>query len=144
MPIRHVVVALVGLVLCSAALVACSSGDDGTADESGASSAAKGERFPDVEEVEVSGSRESLDFSVTMTSPYDTPDRYADGMRVRSADGKSVYATKTLAHDHASEQPFTRPITGVRIPADVNEVVVEGHDQVSGWGGATKTVTLDR
>lgn len=98
--------------------------------------------FPDVVEVEVTGSRDQLSFAVTMTSSYDSPERYADGMRVRSADGKTVYGERELTHDHASEQPFTRSIDGVSIPSDVSEVVVEGRDQVSGWGGATQQVEV--
>lgn len=98
--------------------------------------------YPDVVKVEISGNRDTLSFAVTMTSPYDSPERYADGMRVRSVDGKTVYGERTLTHDHASEQPFTRSVDGVTIPSGVSEVVVEGRDQVSGWGGATQQVEV--
>ncbi|MGB8361039.1 MAG: hypothetical protein WCE80_06520, partial [Acidimicrobiia bacterium] len=78
---------------------------------------------------------------VTMSSPYDTASRYADAWRVVGDDGV-VYGVNELTHDHAAEQPFTRSLTGVEIPASVSTVVVEGRDQVYGWGGATVTVTL--
>lgn len=99
-------------------------------------------RYPDVADVKVTDSGGRLSFAVTMTSPYDSPERYADGMRVRSVDGQQVYGERTLTHDHASEQPFTRSIDNVEIPDSVTEVVVEGRDQVSGWGGQTRTVPL--
>lgn len=78
---------------------------------------------------------------VTMSSPYDTPRRYADGWRVLAPDDIELGAM-TLGHDHATEQPFTRTQTGLRIPADVAEVSVQGHDLVNGYGGETVTVEV--
>ena len=126
--------------------VAACSGDssepssDGSS--SGSSEAATGEQFPDVQKAEISGDPGGpYSIAVTMSSPYDTAERYADSMRVRSAGG-DVYGERKLTHDHASEQPFTRDITDVEIPDGVTEVVVEGHDQESGWGGETVTVKV--
>ncbi len=82
-------------------------------------------------------------FDVTISSPYDSADRYADGFRVVGRDG-TVYGTKELLHDHATEQPFTRSLEGVEIPDGVDSVVVEGHDLVNGWGGASVGVVLSR
>ena len=125
-------VAILGL-----GLVACSSGE--SADDAGGGA---GEKFPDVVKAEISGDPGGpYSIAVTMSSPYDSADRYADSMRVRSADG-DVYGERKLTHDHASEQPFTRDITDVEIPDGVTEVVVEGHDQQSGWGGETVTVKV--
>ena len=76
-----------------------------------------------------------------MSSPYDTPERYADGWRVKGPDG-TVYGVNTLDHDHAGEQPFTRVQSGITVPAGVEEVVVEGRDRTNGFGGTTKTVHL--
>lgn len=80
-------------------------------------------------------------FSVTLSSPYDTPERYADAWRVLGPDG-TVYGIRELAHDHQNEQPFTRSLSGVEIPDDVSIVTIEGRDQVSRWGGATLEVSL--
>ena len=80
-------------------------------------------------------------FTVTISSPYDTPDRYADGWRIVGPDG-TVYGEHTLTHDHASEQPFTRVQRGVVIPPRVDEVTVEGRDLEYGYGGATVTVSI--
>lgn len=80
--------------------------------------------------------------AVTISSPYDTPDRYADAIRIRNADG-TVYGVRELLHDHASEQPFTRSVTGVTVPDGVAEVVVEARDKTNGWGGKTQTVSVE-
>lgn len=100
--------------------------------------------FPDVVAVEVEPEGGGTwRFSVTLSSPYDSAQRYADAWRVVGPDG-TVYGVRELAHDHANEQPFTRSLGGVEIPDGVDTVTVEGRDQVSGWGGATLTIALDR
>ncbi len=102
------------------------------------------ELFPDVVGVEAGqGDDGSWTFNVTLSSPYDSPERYADAWRVVGPDG-TVYGERILLHDHAGEQPFTRSQSGIVIPDDVSEVLVEGRDQVSGWGGQTMTYTLER
>lgn len=103
-----------------------------------------GELFPDVVAVEAtSEGGDNWSFSVTLSSPYDSPDRYADSWRVVGPDG-TVYGERFLTHDHAGEQPFTRSQNGIEIPPGVNTVTVEGRDQVSGWGGTTLEYTLPR
>ena len=102
------------------------------------------QRFPDVLAVEATaGGDGTWSFAVTISSPYDTPERYADGWRVIGPDGE-VYGEHTLTHDHAAEQPFTRTQRGVEIPSDVSEVTIEGRDQQYGYGGGAATITLDR
>lgn len=97
--------------------------------------------FPDVLEVEVTPVDDGrYEVAVTLSSPYDTPERYADGWRVLDEEGNEL-GRRELAHDHAAEQPFTRQTT-VEIPDEVDEITVEGRDQVSGYGGATVTVTV--
>ncbi len=80
-------------------------------------------------------------FSATVSSPYDSPGRYADAWRVLAPNGTEL-GLRELAHDHASEQPFTRTLSGVVVPSGVDVVTVEGRDQVNGWGGATVEVEL--
>ncbi len=102
------------------------------------------QRFPDVVAVDIRQTGEdSYDLSVTLSSPYDTPERYADGWRVLAPDGTTL-GEHQLGHDHADEQPFTRAQTGLRIPGDVDEVTVEGRDQANGYGGATVSVEVPR
>ena len=103
------------------------------------------DEFPDILEAtatfdETSG---TWTFAVTVSSPYDTPERYADGWRVLGPEG-TVFGVHTLTHDHASEQPFTRRQSGVMIPDDVTEVTIEGRDLVNGYGGDTRTVPVPR
>ncbi len=103
---------------------------------------AEPDRFPDVLAVELRPAGERVyDVAVTISSPYDTPQRYADGWRVLDPDG-SVLGTHTLLHDHAAEQPFTRTQRGLHIPDGVTTVTVEGRDQVNGYGGATISVEV--
>ncbi|MGH3927918.1 MAG: hypothetical protein ACRDTT_34495, partial [Pseudonocardiaceae bacterium] len=97
--------------------------------------------FPDVVGVQVSAEGEEYAFDVTISSPYDSPQRYADAFRVRSADG-TVHGVRELGHDHAAEQPFTRTLSGVRLPPGTAEVVVEARDLQHGWGGGTRTVLV--
>jgi hypothetical protein len=82
-----------------------------------------------------------FDFDVTVSSPYDTPQRYADAFRVMHKDG-TVYGERVLLHDHATEQPFTRDLHGVNVPAGVRHVVVQARDLKNGWGGKTVNVVL--
>ncbi len=54
----------------------------------------------------------------------------------------TVPAAHRLTHDHQREQPFTRTQSAVPIPAGIDRVVVEGHDQRSGYGGKQVAVAL--
>lgn len=100
------------------------------------------QKYPDVitAQVQLRGP-ETFDFDVTVSSPYDTPQRYADAIRVMGQDGV-VYGERKLLHDHADEQPFTRDVYDVKIPRGVRVVVVQGRDRQFGYGGKTVEVTL--
>lgn len=100
------------------------------------------QRFPDIVDVKVTArGGDAFDFDVTVSSPYDTAQRYADAFRVLGPDGK-VLGERILLHDHADEQPFTRDLYGVRIPAGIARVTVQGRDQKHGYGGGTRDVAL--
>jgi hypothetical protein len=60
-------------------------------------------------------------------------DHYADAWRV-VGEGGGVLGTRVLYHPHVDEQPFTRSLSGVSIPAGAHRVYVTGHDKVHGWG----------
>jgi hypothetical protein len=101
--------------------------------------------YPEILAAKVrSNGDERFDFDVTLSSPYDTPQRYADAFRVMSKEGSegTVYGERTLFHDHASEQPFTRDLYGVRIPPGVSRVVIQGRDKQFGYGGKTLEAAL--
>lgn len=77
---------------------------------------------------------DKFDFDVTVSSPYDTPQRYADAFRVMDRKGR-VFGERILVHDHEHEQPFTRDLYGVTIPKGIRTVVVQARDQKYGYGG---------
>ena len=143
-------------VAAVAGTVGCA-GDDGSqrspataaiaepAADSAAPSAAEPDvqRHPDVIDATATRTDTGWTISATLSSPYDSPERYADAWRVLGPDG-TVLAVRDLLHDHAAEQPFTRSLTGVDIPDEVGTVTIEGRDQQYGWGGATVTIELDR
>jgi hypothetical protein len=100
------------------------------------------QKFPDVVDVRVQArANNSFDFDVTVSSPYDSAQRYADAFRVVDRSGK-VLGERKLWHDHAGEQPFTRDLYGVVVPAGQRAVVVEARDQKYGYGGKRVEVTL--
>ncbi len=57
---------------------------------------------------------------------------YADAWRIVDKEGR-VIATRTLHHPHDTEQPFTRNLSGVNIPAATPIIFIEAHDKVHGW-----------
>ncbi|MBX7142559.1 MAG: hypothetical protein K1X63_15905 [Chitinophagales bacterium] len=100
------------------------------------------QRFPDVVRVKVEVAESGVfNFDVTVSSPYDTPSRYADGFRVSTMEGK-VLGERKLMHDHQTEQPFTRDLYSVKIPEGIKKVVVQARDQKYGYGGKTVEVML--
>ena len=115
---------------------------EGSSSASAASGSQSGQRFPDVRAVELTATGDrTFDVAVTISSPYDTPERYADGWRVLDADG-AVLGLHELTHDHASEQPFTRTQYDLEIPDGVEQITVEGRDLENGFGGTTATVEV--
>lgn len=101
-----------------------------------------GQRFPDVLSAGVSArGADRFDFDATISSPCDTPQRYADAFRPISKDG-APSGERTLLHDHAGEQPFTRDLHGAAIPSAVREVMIQARDKRYGYGGKTVAVAL--
>jgi len=99
------------------------------------------DQFPEVLEVDVvQRKNNSWRFSVTLSSPYDTPKRYADAWRVLDSEGREL-GIRILGHDHANEQPFTRS-KSIELPDNISTVYVEGRDQVNGWSGQRFEVKL--
>ena len=112
-------------------------------DADGGTDAADEQMFPDVIDATASSDGSTWTVAATLSSPYDTPDRYADAWRVVGPDG-TVYGERILAHDHANEQPFTRSESGIEIPEDVTTVTIEGRDLQFGYGGDTFELALPR
>ncbi len=61
---------------------------------------------------------------------------YADKWEVLTPEG-DILGVRTLLHPHVGEQPFTRSLSGVKIPATVRRLTVRAHDSVHGYGGKT-------
>lgn len=70
-------------------------------------------------------------------------DHYADGWRVVTHDGE-VLGHRTLYHPHVNEQPFTRNLSNVTIPDEINTVFIEAHDKVHGWNPERLEVNLQQ
>ena len=71
-------------------------------------------------------------FHVTLKHADTGWDHYADAWRVVTKDGEEL-GKRTLFHPHVDEQPFTRSLGDVKIPAGTGEVYIEAHDKVHGW-----------
>lgn len=100
------------------------------------------QRYPNVIAVRVWHDAGDLyNFDVTISSPYDTQQRYADAFRVKDKNG-IVLGERKLLHDHEDEQPFMRDLYGVNIPKGTRSVIVEARDQKYGYGGAKMEVVL--
>lgn len=131
-------------VLALGSATACSSSDSAaeTVTSIVAAQQAEAPLYPDILDAVVTETADGgFSVAATISSPYDSPARYADAFRVVTPDGVEL-GVRVLTHDHADEQPFTRSLAGVEIPEGVSQVIVEGRDQVSGWGGATVTATV--
>ncbi|MCW8964002.1 MAG: hypothetical protein OQL16_09410 [Gammaproteobacteria bacterium] len=70
-------------------------------------------------------------FNVTLKHADTGWDHYADQWQVLTPDHK-VLGTRTLYHPHVKEQPFTRSLGGVSIPADISTVIIQARDTVHG------------
>ena len=98
----------------------------------------------DVLKVEVKRTGDNLFyFEVTVVHNDEGWDHYANKWDVVAPDG-SVLATRVLHHPHEKEQPFTRSLGGVKIPASIKNVTIQAHDSVHGYGGKKRAVPLPR
>ncbi len=70
-------------------------------------------------------------------------EHYADRWEVVAPDGR-VLATRKLWHPHENEQPFTRSLSGVHLPREIEEVILRAHDSVHGYGGREIRVAVPR
>ena len=80
-------------------------------------------------------------FSVTVRHDDTGWEHYANNWEVLSPDGE-VIATRVLAHPHIHEQPFTRNLSGIKIPDDLTSVLVRARDSVHGYGGVMISLDL--
>lgn len=85
--------------------------------------------------------RVSCTFQVTVKHADGGWKHYADQWDVIAPDG-TLLGTRVLYHPHVKEQPFTRSLSGVKIPAGIREVIIRARDSKHGWGGKEMLVRL--
>lgn len=96
---------------------------------------------PSIENVHAQKSGPNWTFSVTLSHPDSGWDHYADGWEVLDENGNQI-GYRLLAHPHEHEQPFTRSLGGIRIPAGTKTVFIRAHCLVDGWATETFKVAL--
>lgn len=79
--------------------------------------------------------------AATVSSPDTGEEKYADAWRITTMAGEEL-GVRILTHPHVDEQPFTRSLTGVAIPAGVEIVRVEARDSVEGYCGESVVVSV--
>ena len=95
----------------------------------------------DIVNVVVKNNGNSYRFDVSVMHQDTGWDHYADKWDVVGEDG-TIFGTRVLYHPHVNEQPFTRSLSGVKIPEGVKTVTIRAHDSVHAYGGKTITVEL--
>ncbi len=108
----------------------------------GAASATAGEADVVAARAEAEGG-DAWRFEVTVRHADSGWDHYADAYEILDPEGK-LLGRRVLLHPHVDEQPFTRSISGVRIPDTLKRVRIRAHDKVHGWGGRELTLELPR
>ena len=97
---------------------------------------------PVIETVRAVSAGDGWRFDVTLSHPDTGWDHYADGWRVLDMAGNEL-GLRVLAHPHVDEQPFTRSLSGVRVPEGATQVLIEPRCLVDGWTGTPVMVDLD-
>lgn len=94
----------------------------------------------DVEAATASKSGNSWTISAKIRHADEGWKHYANSFQVLAMDG-TVLGTRVLFHPHVNEQPFTRSLGGVNIPAGTTKIRVRAGDLMHGYGG--KEVVLE-
>jgi len=95
----------------------------------------------DVIKVDIKKNNHRYDFAVTIAHKDTGWKHYANKWEVIGGDGV-IFGVRTLYHPHVNEQPFTRRLSGVEIPANIKQVSIRAHDLVHKYGGKIITVEL--
>lgn len=85
--------------------------------------------------------KNTYDFSVTVRHKDEGWKHYANKWEIVTLKG-IILATRVLHHPHIHEQPFTRSLNGVKLPARVKTVKVRAKDIKHGDGGKEIIVKL--
>ncbi|NNE53848.1 MAG: hypothetical protein HKN30_15780 [Sulfitobacter sp.] len=87
---------------------------------------------PRVENVKVTKRGATFNFDVTISHQDTGWANYADAWRIVDLKGNEL-GLRNLAHPHEHEQPFTRSLSNVSIPDDVEIIGIQTRDTVGGW-----------
>ena len=79
--------------------------------------------------------------SVTLRHADSGWDHYANGWRLLAPDGR-VLGKRDLTHPHVDEQPFTRDLTGIVLPAGLKEILIQPRCTMDGWVGMPTVLVL--
>jgi len=83
----------------------------------------------------------TFQFDVTLKHTDEGWEHYANKWDVVAPDG-TILGIRVLFHPHVNEQPFTRSLSGVKIPSEIHEVTIRAHDSVHKYGGKVINVKL--
>ena len=83
----------------------------------------------------------SCTFAVTLEHEDQGWNHYADQWDVMKMDDNFL-GSRVLHHPHDNEQPFTRSLSGVSIPAGVSQVKIRARDSVHGYSSQEFLVDL--
>lgn len=81
-------------------------------------------------------------FDVTVSHADEGWEHYADAWQILTVDG-TILGERILYHPHVEEQPFTRSLSGVAIPSELDRVIVRAKDSVHAFGGQEIVVVLE-
>jgi hypothetical protein len=86
---------------------------------------------------------QSCTFTVTLEHADQGWNHYANLWEVVTLDDQLLGA-RVLYHPHENEQPFTRSLSGVSIPAGVRQVKIRARDSVHGYAEQEFVVDIPR
>ncbi|MEH6674602.1 MULTISPECIES: hypothetical protein [unclassified Sulfitobacter] len=80
-------------------------------------------------------------FDVTISHGDTGWDHFSDAWRILDTDGNQL-AIRELIHPHVDEQPLTRSLSGIKLPAGTTEVGIQARETQSGWGKEIRKVQI--
>jgi hypothetical protein len=98
---------------------------------------------PVIEDVVVQpSSAGGYNFSVTVRHEDEGWEHFADKWVILAPDSDTVLGERVLFHPHVEEQPFTRGLRAVLIPAHYKQVRIRVHDRKHRWANTDFVVDL--
>ncbi len=82
-------------------------------------------------------------FDVTVKHADTGWKHYANKWQVLAPNG-DVLGTRILHHPHVNEQPFTRSLSGVKIPENIKKITIKAFDNLNHKGGKVLEVNLKK